>query len=101
MNNRDVIVLDMGNIDLSALESTAATRLPPVLSRYHRAYPDVRIELVTGTTGALIAKVSGHEVEAALVAEPFTTTDLEVEPVWSEDLVLIAPKSVPRIRTPK
>ena len=90
-----------GTLQLGALESTAATRLPPVLSRYHRAYPDVRIELVTGTTGALIAKVSGHEVEAALVAEPFTASDLEVEPVWSEDLVLIAPKSVPRIRTPK
>ena len=90
-----------GTLQLGALESTAATRLPPVLSRYHRTYPDVRIELVTGTTGALIAKVSGHEVEAALVAEPFTASDLEVEPVWSEDLVLIAPKSVPRIRTPK
>jgi DNA-binding transcriptional LysR family regulator len=90
-----------GTLQLGALESTAATRLPPVLSRYHRAYPDVRIELVTGTTGALIAKVSGHEVEAALVAEPFTASDLEAEPVFSEDLVLIAPKSAPRIRTPK
>ena len=90
-----------GTLQLGALESTAATRLPPVLSRYHRTYPDVRIELVTGTTGALIAKVSGHEVEAALVAEPFTAGDLEAEPVFSEDLVLIAPKSLPRIRTPK
>jgi DNA-binding transcriptional LysR family regulator len=90
-----------GTLQLGALESTAATRLPPVLSRYHRAYPDVRIELVTGTTAALIAKVSGHEIEAALVAEPLTASDLEAEPVWSEDLVLIAPTSVPRIRTPK
>src|SRR2546430_12620662 len=37
-----------GTLQIGALESTAATRLPPVLSRYHRAYPDVRIELVTG-----------------------------------------------------
>src|SRR5207249_3475130 len=69
--------------------------------RYHRAYPDVRIELVTGTTGALVTKVMNHEVEAAFVAEPFTANDLEAEPVFSEELVLIAPKSFPRIKTPK
>jgi DNA-binding transcriptional LysR family regulator len=66
-----------GTLQIGALESAAATRLPPILSRYHQAYPDVRIELVTGTTGALIGKVMNHEVEAAFVAEPFTAHDLE------------------------
>ena len=90
-----------GTLQIGALESTAATRLPPVLSRYHRAYPDVRIELVTGTTGALVTRVMNHEVEAAFVAEPFTANDLAAEPVFSEELVLIAPKSFPKIKTPK
>ena len=90
-----------GTLQIGALESTAATRLPRILSHYHRAYPDVRIELVTGTTGALIGKVVNCEVEAAFVAEPFTANDLEGEPVFNEDLVLIAPKSFPKIRTPK
>ena len=90
-----------GTLQIGALESTAATRLPPVLSRYHRAYPDVRIELVTGTTGALVTRVMNHEVEAAFVAEPFTANDLEAEPVFSEELVLIAPKGFPKIKTPK
>ena len=89
-----------GTLRIGALESTAATRLPPILSRYHRAYPDVRIELVTGTTGALIARVVSHEVEAAFVAEPFSAHDLEAEPVFSEELVLIAPKGSPKVRTP-
>src|SRR5437660_3345058 len=90
-----------GTLQIGALESTAATRLPPVLSRYHRAYPDVRIELVTGTTGALVTRVMNHEVEAAFVAEPFTANDLEAEPVFSEELVLIAPNGFPKIKTPK
>ncbi len=90
-----------GTLLIGALESTAATRLPPILSCYHQTYPDVRIELVTGTTGALIAKVVNHEVEAAFVAEPFTANDLEAEPVFSEELVLIAPMGFPKIKTPK
>src|SRR6266850_2252004 len=44
-----------------SLESTAATRLPPVLSRYHLAYPEVRLELVTGTSGALVGKVLSED----------------------------------------
>ena len=56
---------------------------------------------MTGTTGALIAKVVNHEVEAAFVAEPFTANGLETEAVFSEELVLIAPKGFPTIKTPK
>ena len=41
-----------GTLRIGALESTAASRLPPVLSRYHELYPDVRMDLVTGTSGA-------------------------------------------------
>src|SRR6185436_15002360 len=43
-----------GTLRIGTMESTAATRLPPVLSRYHLKYPDVVIELVTGTSGALV-----------------------------------------------
>ena len=90
-----------GTFQIGALESTAATRLPPILSRYHRRYPDVRLELVTGTTGALIAKVMSHEVEAAFVAEPFTADELEGDPVFSEELVLITPRSFRKVKTPR
>jgi DNA-binding transcriptional LysR family regulator len=89
-----------GTLKLGPLESTAASRLPPILSRYHLAYPHVGLELVTGTTGALIAKVLNYEVEAAFVAEPFATTNLDSQPAFEEQLVLIAPSSFPRISTP-
>src|SRR5713101_3031152 len=71
-----------GLLKIGSLESTAATRLPPVLARYHRAYPDVRLELVTGTSGALVSKVLGEEVEAAFVAEPFSAKNLETQHVF-------------------
>ena len=90
-----------GVLRIGSLESTAATRLPPVLSRYHLAYPEVRLELVTGTSGALVAKVLSGDVEAAFVAEPFTAQGLETQPAFSEELVLIAPKGYAAIRGAK
>jgi DNA-binding transcriptional LysR family regulator len=90
-----------GTLRLGTLESTAASRLPPILSRYHLAYPQVGIELVTGTTGSLIAKVLNYEVEAAFAAEPFASKNLDSQLAFEERLVLIAPASSPRIRAPK
>lgn len=90
-----------GVFRLGSLESTAATRLPPVLARYHRAHPAVRLELVTGTSGALVDKVLRGEVEAAFVAEPFTARNLEMQHAFTEELVLITPKTHARVRTPK
>src|SRR5712675_290630 len=90
-----------GLLKIGSLESTAATRLPPVLARYHRAHPAVRLELVTGTSGALVSKVLREDVEAAFVAEPFAAKNLEMLHAFTEELVLITPKSHPRVRTPK
>jgi len=90
-----------GTLRLGALESTSATRLPPVLSRYHRLYPDVQVELVTGTSGALVERVQRQDVEAAFVAEPFNGHALATQAVFAEELVLITPKSFGRIRSPK
>src|SRR6266571_9462361 len=90
-----------GTLRIGALESTSATRLPPVLSRYHQIYPDVRIELVTGTSGALVSHVHKQDIEAAFVAEPFNAQGLATQSVFVEELVLIAAKSFGRIRSPK
>ncbi|MGH8727463.1 MAG: LysR substrate-binding domain-containing protein [Burkholderiales bacterium] len=90
-----------GTLRLGTMESTAAARLPPILARYHQLFPEVRVELQTGTTGALISKVLSYEIEAAFVAEPFTGDSLDREIAFREKLVLIRPKNFPKIRTPE
>ena len=90
-----------GILRIGTMESTAAARLPPLLSSYHAHYPEVQIELVTGTSSALIDRVHRFEVEAAFVAEPFTPNELEAQLAFVEELVLIASKNTAPIRTAK
>ena len=90
-----------GTLRIGSLESTAATRLPPILAGYHRAYADVRLELVTGTTGALVARVRSGDLEAAFVAEPYTPDGLESLPAFDEELVIVAPKGHAPVRSAK
>lgn len=89
-----------GTLRIGALESTAAARLPRLLSRYHREYADVRIELVTGTSGALLSRLRQRDIDAAFVAEPFDEDGLETHGAFVEHLVLIAPRSAWPIRKP-
>ena len=90
-----------GVLRIGTMESTAATRLPPLLSCYHRNYPEVQVELVTGTSSALLRKVHGFEIDAAFIAEPFTPDELETQQAFIEELVLISGKGTPMVKTPK
>jgi len=91
-----------GVFRIGTLESTAAARLPPILAAYHRAYPEVQIELVTGTSGALVARLHAFEIEAAFVAEPFTASGLATQAAFDEELVVIAPRGAARaVRRPR
>ena len=87
----------MGAFRIGSLESTAGSRLAPVLSKFHRLYPAVVVELVTGTTGALIQRVSNFELEAAFVSEPFTAPGLGAAKVFDEELVLITGRDMPAV----
>lgn len=84
-----------GLFRVGTMESTAAARLPQILSRYHARYPEVRIELETDTAAGLIHRLQSYDVEAAFIAEPVKMEKLESIPVFEEKLVLIAPKSFP------
>lgn len=90
-----------GTLRIGTLESTAAARLPPLLSRYHEHYPDVQIELVTGPSTPLVGRVHRFEVEAAFVAEPFHDAELDTQEAFVEELVLIAPASAGTLKSVK
>lgn len=90
-----------GSFRIGTLESTAAARLPPVLSRYHALYPEVQVELVTDTTQGLVDRLLAFEIEVALVAAPVSHVALRTEPVFSEELVLVVPQSFPPMDRPE
>ena len=52
-------------------------------------FPEVIVELTTGTTGALIKRLTSFEIEAAFISEPFCAPHLEALPVFEEELVLV------------
>ncbi|HEU0160304.1 MAG TPA: LysR substrate-binding domain-containing protein [Hyphomicrobiaceae bacterium] len=83
-----------GTLLLGSLETTAALRLAPVLSRFVAAFPRVDLVLRTGTTAELVEAVLKRRLEGAFVCGPVEHGELEVAPVFSEELVLLAAPAV-------
>lgn len=90
-----------GLLRIGTLESTAASRLPPLLSRYHAKYPAVRVELVTGTADAMRDALLNRDVDAAFIADCMPAGRIETLPAFEEELVLIAPRSRKDVRHPR
>lgn len=93
-----------GRLRLGTMESAAASRLPSLLARYHQAWPEVTLELETGTTGCLIDRLREFEVDAALIATPLDGVPdsdvFEHVPVFREELVMLTPRGHRPIRQP-
>jgi DNA-binding transcriptional LysR family regulator len=79
-----------GVLRLGALESTTASRLPPILAGFHGRYPDVRLELTTGTNDALVSQLVERKLDAAFIAEPPTVRTLDHVALFAERLILIS-----------
>ena len=87
-----------GVLRLGALESTTASRLPSILAGFHSRYPEVRLELVTGTNDGLLGQLSERRLDAAFVAEPPADRAFEHIRVFSERLTLISSPDHPPIK---
>ncbi|WP_312152669.1 putrescine utilization regulator PtrR [Atlantibacter hermannii] len=90
-----------GIFSLGSLESTAAVRIPGVLADYNQRYPRIQFDLVTGPSGTMIDGVLGGTLSAAFVDGPVFHPSLEGQPVYREEMMLVAPvghKNVARAR---
>jgi DNA-binding transcriptional LysR family regulator len=93
---------NMATLRVGTMESTAASRLPPVLAQFNENWPSVSLQLTLGATQDLAAAVIADELDCALVARPprdqtdnAVSSDrhglLHVTPIYQEELLLILP----------
>ncbi len=100
-----------GVLRLGTMESTAASRLPAALNQFKQMWPDVSLQLTLGASRDLTRDVLGGVLDCALIARPpdamlgedegfeAELEQLEIEPIFVEDLLLVLPFGHPQIRS--
>lgn len=90
-----------GPLRIGSLETTAAIRLPFILTEYHKSYPEVDLTLKTGTTEELIHSILKYELDGAFVAAPVEHAELDITEVGIEELVFISGEQFSSIDKPE
>ncbi|TCU29193.1 DNA-binding transcriptional LysR family regulator [Rhizobium azibense] len=94
---------------VGTMESTAASRLPHILPRFATVAPHISLRLTMGATRDLARAVLAEEVDCALIALPIGKNaaawladvdlcQLELAPLWSEEVLIILPPDHPPVR---
>lgn len=78
-----------GPLMIGSMETTAAIRLPALLSKFHREYPAVDLTLKTGPTQQNVHDVLQYELDGAFVAGPIEHPELNYKTLIKEELVLV------------
>ena len=84
-----------GRLSIGATPSLAATLVPPVLARFHAAYPAVDLALREAGSGDLVAALEEGALDVALVILPVRHDVLETQPLLREELVLALARTHP------
>ncbi|HZP95959.1 MAG TPA: LysR family transcriptional regulator [Candidatus Limnocylindria bacterium] len=92
---REVGGLARGRLAVGATPSLAATLVPPVLVRFHAAYPGIDLALREAGSEDLVAAVEEGTVDIALVILPVRHEILETQALLREELVLAVSRTHP------
>ncbi len=103
LNEIDDIAADMasrhegvsGNTRLGVIGTTARWLIPQLLDRLKVEHPSVRAIIQDGATSTLVPNVLNGHLNAAIIHLPIDEPDLLIEPLFAEDLLLLAAESHP------
>lgn len=80
-----------GLLRLGVIPTVAPFVLPTVLPALRQRYPSLRLALREDLTSHLLTRLTAGQLDFALIALPYDTGNLQVKPLFDEELRLIAP----------
>lgn len=80
-----------GSIRVSAIPTIAPYILPEIARSFSRKLPEVQLEIQEEVTEQALKRCRAGEVDVVLLALPVVATDLDIEPLFDEELSLVLP----------
>jgi molybdate transport repressor ModE-like protein len=80
----------VGDVRVGVLSTTARWLLPCLLTALDARHPNVRAIVSEGSTSVLIPSLLAGRFSAAIIHLPVDNPELVIEPLFAEDLVLVA-----------
>ncbi len=90
--------LHRGSLRIAGGMTVCMFILPKLLKKYRSLYKQVDLRVTSGTSESIIRQIRQQEVDLGLLTLPIVEKDLEVVPVLSEEMVVVAAPGHPLSR---
>lgn len=87
-----------GLLRLGVIPTIAPFLLPPCLQLLRERYPDLHLALREDLTANLLSRLEDGQLDLALIALPYETGNLMVEPLFDDDLWIVGRKNDPQVK---
>jgi DNA-binding transcriptional LysR family regulator len=84
-----------GTVRAGVIGTTGRWLVPLLLEAVGDAHPAIKLVVVDATTTSLLPQVASGDLDLAVVALPVNDPDVETDPLFVEDRVLVAPPDHP------
>jgi DNA-binding transcriptional LysR family regulator len=84
-----------GTARLGMIGTTARWLAPKLFEALEDRHPEVRMVLVDATTTSLVPRVERGDLDLAILNLPAESSEIQVEPLFEEDRILLAPVDHP------
>jgi LysR family carnitine catabolism transcriptional activator len=92
---KDISAGKRGKLSLAVVPSVACGIITEALGGFHRGYPGVRIAMLEGNIGAVVAAVKQSDVEVGVACLFSPDEELCFKPLFHDRLVVVAPSGHP------
>ena len=84
---------------LGAIETVAASHLPPIVAAFSREHARVDVSVQTGSSASLLKQLRRGELDAVFVSRPATAPGLSSRHAFRDELAIVAPSAVRSLQT--
>ena len=78
-----------GRLRIGTHESTSLYLLPSLLRPFHEAHPEIKTEIICGTTERLLRALSNGAIDVALIGDAPEDSTFEQKPIFQDQLIFI------------
>lgn len=82
--------LQLGHLTIGASDTVASQFLLPYLDSFHRRYPAIRIQIVSGRSHKILGLLQSGKVDIAFASTPQEAASLETHPCFSTHQIFVA-----------
>lgn len=85
----------MGHVFIGASTIPSTYILPRVLAGIRREYPDIQVHILSSDSDDILETVLSGQVEIGFIGKATADKRLSCEPIWHDELILVAKKGNP------